>query len=87
MEVTADDATMKQHQLWREMWESETCRPFTTREIAFAEKVAAAEREACAKVCDNMPKHVDKGNAVIESSAGACARAIRGRKRNMSSTP
>lgn len=46
MEVTANDATMKQHQAWREMWQSETCRPFTTREIAFAEKVAAAEREA-----------------------------------------
>lgn len=47
MEVTADDATMKQHQAWREMWESETCRPFTTREIAFAEMVVAAERHRC----------------------------------------
>lgn len=86
MEVTADDATMKQHQTWGEMWGSETCRPFTTREIAFAEKVAAAEREACAKVCDNMPKHVDRNNAGIEASASECARAIRGRKRNIPST-
>lgn len=52
MEVTANDATMKQHQAWREMWESETCRPFTTREIAFAEKVAAAEREARGRTDD-----------------------------------
>lgn len=87
MEVTTDDATMKQHQAWREMWESKTCRPFTTREIAFAEMVAAAEREACAKTCDDMPKYVDRNNAVIEASASECARTIRGRKRNISSSP
>lgn len=66
MEVTANDATMKQHQAWREMWESETCRPFTTREIAFAEKVAAAERGsymACTSRFD-----------VVRGLFGACAR-------------
>ena len=87
MEVKTDNATMKQYRAWREMWESETYSPFTTREIAFAEMVASAEREACAKTCDDMPKHVDRNNAVIEAPASECARAIRGRKRNIHSSP
>ena len=40
----------------------------------------AAALEEAAEVCDDMPKYVDRGNAVIESSAGACARAIRALK-------
>lgn len=40
----------------------------------------AAALEEAAEACDNMPKRVDRFNAVIESSAGECARAIRALK-------
>jgi len=46
---------------------------------AFAALVAAAEREACAKVCEQMPTHVDRHNAVTQASATDCAAAIRAR--------
>jgi len=46
---------------------------------AFAALVAAAEREACAKVCEQMPTHVDRHNAVTQASAKDCAAAIRAR--------
>ena len=45
----------------------------------FAALVAAAEREACAKVCESMRTSVDRHNAVIQSSATDCAAAIRAR--------
>jgi hypothetical protein len=45
----------------------------------FANLVAAAEREACAKVCEQMPTHVDRHNAVTQASATDCAAAIRAR--------
>jgi hypothetical protein len=38
-----------------------------------------AEREACAKVCEQMPTHVDRHNAVTQASAKDCAAAIRAR--------
>ena len=40
---------------------------------------AAAEREACAKVCDEMRTYVGRNNAVTQSSAQDCAAAIRAR--------
>ena len=45
----------------------------------FAALVAAAENEACAKVCESMRTYVDRHNAVIQSSAKNCAAAIRAR--------
>ena len=39
----------------------------------------ADEREACAKVCEQMPTHVDRHNAVTQASAKDCAAAIRAR--------
>ena len=46
---------------------------------AFAALVAAAEREACAKVCEEMRTYVDRHNAVVQASAKECAAAIRAR--------
>jgi len=43
----------------------------------FAALVAAAEREACAKVCDVFAKHV--GYADAKEAADTCADAIRAR--------
>jgi hypothetical protein len=45
--------------------------------VALAALVSAAEREACAKVCESMRTHVDRRNAVIHSSPADCAAAIR----------
>jgi hypothetical protein len=45
----------------------------------FAALVAAAEREACAKVCEEMRTYVGRNNAVTQSSAQDCAAAIRAR--------
>ena len=43
------------------------------------ELARADEREACAKVCEQMPTHVDRHNAVTQASAKDCAAAIRAR--------
>ena len=45
----------------------------------FATLVASAEREACAKVCEEMRIYVGRNNAVTQSSAQDCATAIRAR--------
>jgi hypothetical protein len=45
----------------------------------FAKLVAQHEREACAKVCEEMRTYVGRNNAVIQSSAQDCATAIRAR--------
>jgi bacteriorhodopsin len=37
------------------------------------------EREACAKVCEEMRTYVGRNNAVTQSSAQDCATAIRAR--------
>jgi len=55
---------------------------YLDREKAFKELVEivrADEREACAKVCEQMPTHVDRHNAVTQASAKDCAAAIRAR--------
>lgn len=41
--------------------------------------VRADEREACAKVCEEMPTYVSRYNALIQASAKDCATAIRAR--------
>jgi hypothetical protein len=45
----------------------------------FAALVASAEREACAKVCEEMRTYVGRNNAVTQSSAQDCATSIRAR--------
>ena len=45
----------------------------------FAYLVASAEREACAKLCEEMRTYVDRNNAVTQASANECANAIRAR--------
>ena len=45
----------------------------------FAVLVASAEREACAKLCEEMRTYVGRNNAVTQSSAQDCATAIRAR--------
>jgi hypothetical protein len=45
----------------------------------FAKLVAEHEREACAKVCEEMRTYIGRNNAVIQSSAQDCASAIRAR--------
>ena len=54
-----------------------------TQEMSMMSELCAdrilEEREACAKVCDGMPTYVDRHNSVIQSSATACAAAIRSR--------
>jgi predicted ATP-grasp superfamily ATP-dependent carboligase len=42
-------------------------------------KMVAAEKEACAKVCEEMRTYVGRNNAVTQSSAQDCATAIRAR--------
>ena len=44
--------------------------------------VEAAEREACAKVCEEMRTYVGRNNAVTQSSAQDCATAIQARGDN-----
>jgi len=46
---------------------------FTEREIAFARVIAAAEREACAKLCDKQAE------GAYWEGADACAELIRAR--------
>jgi len=46
---------------------------------AFAKLVAEHEREACAKVCEEMRTYVGRNNAVTQSSAQDCATVIRAR--------
>jgi hypothetical protein len=45
----------------------------------FAKLVAQHEREACAKLCEEMRTYVGRNNAVTQSSAQDCATAIRAR--------
>lgn len=45
----------------------------------FAALVAEKDREACAKVCEEMPTYVSRYNALIQASAKNCAAAIRAR--------
>ena len=47
--------------------------------MRFAALVASAEREACAKLCEEMRIYVGRNNAVTQSSAQDCATAIRAR--------
>jgi hypothetical protein len=51
------------------------------RVVTAAEASAAIlhEREACAKVCEEMKTYVGRNNAVTQSSAQDCATAIRAR--------
>ena len=51
------------------------------RVVTAAEASAAIlhEREACAKLCEEMRTYVDRNNAVTQSSAQDCATAIRAR--------
>lgn len=37
------------------------------------------EREACAKVCEEMPTFINRHNELIYASSDACAKAIRAR--------
>ena len=53
---------------------------FDTRIEAFAKLVAAAEREACAKVCETLWDTPTNGMATEEEAYGEeCAAAIRAR--------
>ena len=45
----------------------------------FVAIVSGKEREACAKVCEEMPTYVSRYNALIQASAKDCAAAIRAR--------
>jgi len=45
----------------------------------FAELVAGHEREACAKVCDDLPEEEKWLDTPLFEAAGACAAAIRAR--------
>ena len=49
------------------------------RDERFADLVAAAEREACAKVCDIFAKHVGYEDA--QEATSICATAIRERSK------
>ena len=51
------------------------------RVVTAAEASAAIlhEREACARLCEEMRTYVDRNNAVTQSSAQDCATAIRAR--------
>ena len=61
----------------REVWGDDSGKPWhesaLTHLEAFAHLVAAAEREACAKVCDKL------GDEYADSNAADCAFAIRER--------
>ena len=47
--------------------------------VEYMREQIAAEREACAKVCEGMRVYVGRDNATIQSSAKDCAAAIRAR--------
>jgi hypothetical protein len=47
--------------------------------VELVERAVEAEREACAKVCEEMRTYVDRHNAVVQASAKECAAAIRAR--------
>jgi hypothetical protein len=60
-----DDYSNKHAQLW----------------LKRIDEAVKAEREACAKVCDEARTYISKNNAVIQSSAQDCAAAIRARSK------
>jgi hypothetical protein len=60
-------------------WESGDEIVYIDRVTHFANLVAQHEREACAKVCEEMRTYVGRNNAVTQSSAQDCATAIRAR--------
>jgi transposase-like protein len=41
------------------------------------QQIREAEREACAKVCEQAPKYVGSRNEIVETTASECAKAIR----------
>lgn len=47
--------------------------------LSFANLVAAAEREACAKLCDRLAGEVQNQNFVAVDNRKICAKAIRAR--------
>jgi hypothetical protein len=61
--LVRDDYSNKHAQLW----------------LNRVDEAVSAEREACAKVCDEARTYISKNNAVIQSSAQDCAAAIRAR--------
>ena len=65
----------------REAWDRDTD-PWLTYEQLFLERfaalVAAAEREACAKVCDEMEKRAEGTECCKWPTPADCAAAIRG---------
>jgi hypothetical protein len=64
-------------------WIIELCPEIADWQAELIDEAVAAriadEREACAKVCEQMPTHVDRHNAVTQASAKDCAAAIRAR--------
>jgi len=61
-------------------WDIHSCSPTCNRYSCVATREAVlAEREACAKVCEEMKTYVGRNNAVTQSSANDCATAIRAR--------
>jgi hypothetical protein len=70
---------MKQEDIIRMAREANASFETAESMFKFAALVAAAEREACAKVCEEMRTYVGRNNAVTQSSAQDCATAIRAR--------
>ena len=62
---------------WREQALSEVQK--VGQVIEELQAAVLAEREACAKVCEEMRTYVGRNNAVTQSSAQDCATAIRAR--------
>ena len=59
--------------------EDHTSSGYDVRYERLVKLARADEREACAKVCEQMPTHVDRHNAVTQASAKDCAAAIQRR--------
>ena len=53
--------------------------PYQTQLERFAQLVAAAERESCAKVCDEVRDVIGRSGDVVDKPDCWCAAAIRAR--------
>ena len=65
-----------------EFWEPEENKIYTQAELNSA---VLAEREACAKVCDDYAAELDQNKSYWDAAAMNCAAAIRARNENASS--
>jgi hypothetical protein len=80
MKYNAEQVAFMLHEAIDQNREYKSWHCSTQHLMTLVERVVAEEREACAKLCEEMRTYVGRNNAVTQSSAQDCATAIRARK-------